>query len=98
MFKRCLKHKSERHLRKTSSHDISWMSYRGRLKDVLFNISQRYIKDIERCLTGDDLQMSYQNMSCKCLTEDDLQMSYLKMSCKCLIRGVFKTSQNSSED
>ena len=37
-----------------------------------------------RCLTGDDLQMSYQKMSCRCLIDDDLQTSkdlktYLKI-------------------
>ena len=33
-----------------------------------------------RCLIEDDLQISYQKMSCRCLISDDFQMSYQKMS------------------
>ena len=44
-----------------------------------------------RCLTGDDLQMSYQKISCRRLIEDSLQMYYLKMSCRRFVgAGIWK--------
>ena len=52
-----------------------------------------------RCLTGwDDLEMSYQKMSCRCLIEEGLQMSYLKMSYSCLMRDVFKDTLKAFND
>ena len=47
-----------------------------------------------RCLPGDNLQMSYQNMSCRCLVEGVLQMSYRKIFYKrCLWDLLLSLSQ-----
>ena len=90
---KCLKRKSKRFLRKTSwrhlrkmcrrclVEDVWKMSYLINLKDILKNLKMTY-----RCLTGDDLQMSYQKLSCRCLKEDGLQMSH-----KICLADVFKT-------
>ena len=42
-----------------------------------------------RCITGDDLQMTYQNMSRICLIGDYLQMYYQKMSYRYHREDVF---------
>ena len=80
---KCLKRKSERHLCKTSwrqlrkiyrrclVEDVWKMSYLINLKGILKNLKMTY-----RCLTGDDLRMSYQKLSCRCLKKDGLQMSH----------------------
>ena len=47
-----------------------------------------------RCLIEDDLQMSYEKMSCRYLIRDDLQMSYQKMSFRCLKDVLYNLSLN----
>ena len=56
------------------------MSYGRRLKDVLFGLSQRYIKVISRCL--EDV---LQEMTCRCLIKRCLINVLEKMPCRCLI-------------
>ena len=92
MSKRCLKRKSERHLRKTSWRYL-WKIYcRCLTADVLkmsiLKMHWSYLKMSHRSLILDDLQMPYQKMSCRCLIEDDLQMSYQKMSCMRCLKDV----------
>ena len=43
------------------------MSYTRRLKDVLLNLSQRYIKVISRCLEDVLKQMTYRWLIKRCL-------------------------------
>ena len=73
MSKRCLKRKSERHLRKTSWRDLDKICCRC-LCLIEDDLQMTYQKMPYRCrcLIGDDLQMSYQKMSCMRCPKDDL--------------------------
>ena len=89
MPKRCLKRKSESHLRKISWRHLCKIHCRCVLEEVWKMSYLIYVKDTLKAFT-DDLHMSYQKMSGRCLMEDGLQMSYLKISWRCLIRDVIK--------